>query len=57
MNYLLIWKIAGGVLIGGGIGFLVYKFIGCSTGACPITANPWSSIIFGIIIGLLIAFQ
>ena len=47
--------IIGGV-VGGLVGFFVlYKLIGCRTGTCPITANPYSSIIYGLILGLLIA--
>ena len=38
---------------GAAIGFLVYRFIGCRTGTCPITANPWLSMIFGAVIGFL----
>ena len=33
-----------GVLGGGGLGFLYYRFIGCSTGTCPLTSNPWRKI-------------
>lgn len=45
-----------GALIGGVLGYVVlYRVFGCSTGACPITANPYSSIIIGIILGVLIA--
>jgi len=34
-------KLIIGVCIGGGIGFAYYKFIGCPTGACPLTSNPY----------------
>lgn len=45
-----------GAVLGGAIGFFVlYKLIGCSSGACPITANPYLSTIYGIILGVLIA--
>ena len=45
-----------GALIGGVVGYLVlYRLIRCSTGACPITANPYISVIYGIIMGLLVA--
>jgi hypothetical protein len=44
-----------GTLAGAGVGFLVYRFIGCRTGTCPITANPWMSMIFGGVIGFLFA--
>ena len=48
-------RIALGVVIGGAVGFGVYRFIGCSTGACPITANPWISTIWGMVLGALFA--
>ena len=46
-----------GLIIGGLFGFLLYRLIGCSTGTCPITANPWSSILVGMVIGLLISLR
>jgi uncharacterized membrane protein len=39
------------VIAGGIAGWLYYYFIGCASGACPITSNPWSSIIFGAVFG------
>ena len=43
------------VIIGGGLGWLYYHFVGCVSGSCPITSNPWTSIIFGgAFIGLLV---
>jgi hypothetical protein len=51
-----VMKYVLGALIGGVVGYLVlYRLIGCSTGACPITANPYISVIYGIIMGLLVA--
>ena len=45
-----------GAVVGGILGFFViYKLIGCSSGSCPITANPYISTIYGIILGVLIA--
>ncbi len=43
-----------GPLIGAAIGFGYYKFIGCASGACPITSNPWISIIYGAVMGFMI---
>lgn len=48
---IMIARIIIGVVVGGLIGFGVYRFIGCSTGTCPITSSPWLSTIFGMVIG------
>ncbi|HNX13831.1 MAG TPA: DUF6132 family protein [Oscillospiraceae bacterium] len=51
----MIYKYLIGAVIGGLVGyFVLYKLIGCSTGACPITANPFLSTIYGIVLGLLV---
>ena len=42
---------AGGALIG----LLYYAFVGCSTGACGITSNPFSSMLYMGMIGLLLS--
>lgn len=47
-------RMVTGPLIGALIGFAYYKFIGCTSGACPITSNPWASIIYGAVLGFLI---
>jgi len=45
-----------GALIGGIVGYVVlYRFIGCSTGSCRITANPYIATLYGVLIGLLFA--
>ncbi len=45
-----------GAVAGGAFGFFVlYKLIGCSSGSCPITANPYVSTILGAILGALLA--
>jgi len=43
-----------GPLIGAVAGFAYYKFIGCASGACPITSNPWVSTIYGAVMGFMI---
>lgn len=45
------------VFLGGLGGFAYYYFIGCQTGTCPITQNPYISTSYGMIIGLLISFD
>jgi hypothetical protein len=36
-------------------GFAYYHFIGCSTGSCAITSNPWLSMLWGASVGYLIS--
>lgn len=51
----MIFKLVIGAVIGGGLGFGYYKFIGCSSGACPLTSHPVVSSIYGAVLGALIA--
>lgn len=49
-------RLAIGAIAGAAFGYIVmYRLIGCSTGVCPITKNPFMSTIYGAIIGGLIA--
>jgi hypothetical protein len=48
------WRPIIAIVSGGFLGFLYYHFIGCSGGSCPITSNPYSSIIVGGLFGLFI---
>lgn len=43
-----------GVIVGMTGGFLYYYFIGCSSGTCPITSNPYISVIYGGVLGYLL---
>ncbi len=43
------------VIAGAGLGFAYYYFIGCRTGSCPITSNPYISIVYGAFAGLVLA--
>ncbi len=47
------WKPVLAVIIGGLAGFLYYHFIGCNSGSCAITSNPYKSVIFGGLFGFL----
>ena len=55
VDILMTLRVILGVLVGGALGFGYYKFIGCSTGACPLTSNPWTATIYGLVVGALIA--
>jgi thioredoxin 1 len=46
-----------GLLIGGSLGALMGYFGKCSTGACPLTANPWRGAFVGAAIGSLFGFS
>ena len=47
------WKTALFTLMGAGLGFAYWRFIGCSSGTCPLTANWHTSTLMGGIIGLM----
>ena len=44
-----------GIVLGTIGGYLYYYFIGCSSGTCPLTSNPYRMMIYGAIIGFLVA--
>ncbi len=48
-------KLIMAVVAGAAMGFLYSKFIGCRTGACPITSNPYAAMIYGAVLGGLLA--
>ena len=43
------------VLVGAALGYGWHRVIGCATGACPITANPYTATLYGAVMGALIA--
>lgn len=51
-------KISGyviGGILGAAAGYLYYRFVGCASGRCLITSNPWSATVYGAVLGVLIA--
>jgi hypothetical protein len=48
------WKPAAAVIIGGIAGFLYYFYVGCASGSCGITSNPFSSVLMGSAMGYFI---
>jgi hypothetical protein len=44
--------VAAGALLGYGY----YHFIGCNSGTCPITSNPWRSSAYGALMGIIMSW-
>ena len=43
-------------IVGGAVlGFGYHRFVGCRTGACAITANPYISTLYGALMGYLLS--
>jgi hypothetical protein len=42
--------VAGGAVLG----FGYHKLVGCRSGACPITANPYISTLYGALMGFFV---
>ena len=40
---------------GAAFGFGYHKLVGCSSGSCPITANPYISTLYGAVMGFLVS--
>ncbi len=43
-----------GIIVGSVGGFLYWRFMGCTSGTCPITSSPLMSILWGAILGGLL---
>ncbi len=44
--------------VGGAVlGYAYYYFIGCRTGSCPITGNPFISTLYGMLMGTVLGFD
>ena len=48
-------KIAAGLLIGGVIGVVSGYYGKCSSGSCPLTANPYRGAVYGALLGVFVA--
>ncbi len=45
------------ITIGALCGFAYYYFIGCTSGTCPLTSNPYVSSGYGAVVGLVVSPQ
>lgn len=43
------------VVVGALAGFAYHRLVGCSTGGCPITSNPYFSTLYGAVLGYLVS--
>lgn len=43
-----------GIIVGSVGGFLYWRFVGCTSGTCPITSSPLMSTLWGAILGGLL---
>ena len=48
------WLTLTGIAVGALGGFLYWKFVGCTTGSCPITSSPVNSALWGALMGGLL---
>ncbi len=46
-------RIVVGAVVGASVGFAMYKFVGCRTGACPLTGNPFIAMSIWGLVGAL----
>ena len=44
-----------GIIIGAIAGWLYWNFNGCSSGTCAITSKPLNSVLYGALMGYLVA--
>jgi hypothetical protein len=42
---------------GAAIGFAYYYFVGCRSGSCPLTSNPFITTVYGSLMGLVLGFD
>jgi hypothetical protein len=46
-------KVVAFAAVGGALGLAYNRLIGCRSGACLITSNPYISAIYGALVGLM----
>lgn len=48
------WLKFTGIAVGVLGGYLYYYYVGCASGTCPITSNPYRMTLYGALIGFLL---
>jgi len=48
-------KLAIFIVVGAALGFGYYRLVGCRTGGCVITGNPYISTLYGAVMGYLLS--
>jgi hypothetical protein len=43
------------IIVGAALGYGYHRLVGCRTGACMITANPYVSTLYGALMGYLLS--
>lgn len=55
MKFLLSYRgIIAGMVAGAVAGYAYYHYIGCFSGTCPITSQPFNSTVYGAVMGGLL---
>ena len=57
INRIDLKRLVIGVVLGAMGGFAYYYFVGCSTGSCPLSSNPYLMTIWGIFFGSVLFFK
>ncbi len=50
-------RIILGSLAGAVVGFAWQRIVGCRTGGCPLTSNPYISTLYGALLGLMLSWR
>ena len=51
----MILRMALFVLGGAAVGLVYQRFVGCRTGACLITSNPYVATLYGAVVGFFVS--
>jgi hypothetical protein len=50
----MVVRIVIGIAVGGVLGFIYQRVVGCPGGGCPLTSSPWITTLYGMVVGGLI---